>query len=741
MSAPIFAGTPEQQALASEIFRLMSAQGALFAADAPIKQTLSNLTDFLAAQRKREREAMAHEIDAALRANDQVFARQEDTETREIIYITSRLGVYPTRREDTSHTFKQRLYEPDEPLPVDDISVVVSTSRPALTTVEPVFISDYWQQQAGMVSFPLRSTSASTGDFDVQELEQDRESEVPVLDTDKDTPVEPVVSPDVALDDLLPADLVAQDLPAQAVSSEIRTTVPPVEITNQELMSDIEEVVPGPAEPLVAEADEGITADRLVSEDRVDIVDVDAIPAVPAMTPSESVVEGSDEVVQADEIDEIDEIDKIALEDTEPIAPPAIFTLPDGTAIDLQQPVSKLMATHRVILEEALINRIDQDPLQRIVHFGRDLYTDADKINLGKNDLRRIRDYILEIGEPVLDTAIIADLYHSHRQSTTESFRFSLNYRLHREKEFEFVGVAGACLWSTRGLPFIGTKRVKASEMGHLTSYLVEGYDDSLEQQHGAQINEEGIVNRQITFFEWEHGILPLDASLATLLPQPLLSEQRSVVLRFDVPQHYTSYLVEVRYPTGNRGGWLQGLEDFFHEHLVAGAIIKLARTEEPHVFTLTYEESGVRSDRLLTFDDKKNKFVFANLSYECAVDSEQLLSQRKFGKLKNLKALPTPDRRKADFVLAHVFEVVGEQLGTRNDPLYWLSLDDLYVAYNVLRPASRPYIESLLAADAMYAPDEATPGAYYYKPVPEVKEIEEEEDTDVLVYDDDDEY
>lgn len=105
MSAPIFAGTPEQQALASEIFRLMSAQGALFAADAPIKQTLSNLTDFLAAQRKREREAMAHEIDAALRANDQVFARQEDTETREIIYITSRLGVYPTRREDTSHTF------------------------------------------------------------------------------------------------------------------------------------------------------------------------------------------------------------------------------------------------------------------------------------------------------------------------------------------------------------------------------------------------------------------------------------------------------------------------------------------------------------------------------------------------------------------------------------------------------------------------------------------------------------
>lgn len=735
MSAPIFAGTPEQQALASEIFRLMSAQGALFAADAPIKQTLSNLTDFLAAQRKREREAMAHEIDAALRANDQVFARQEDTETHEIIYITSRLGVYPTRREDTSHTFRQRLYEPDEPLPVDDISVVVSTSRPALTTVEPVFISDYWQQQAGMVSFPLRSTSESTNDFDVEELENDSASEVPVLDADKHTRVEPVVSPDVALDDLLPADIVARDLPAKALSSEMPTTVPPVDMADKDITSDIEEVVPVPTEPLVAKTDEGITADRVVSEDSADIVDVDAIPAVPEVFPGKSAVGISAEVTAP----EADEIDEIATEDTRPAAPPAIFTLPDGTAIDLQKPVSKLMATQRVTLEEALINRIDQDPLQRIVRFGRDLYTDADKINLGKNDLRRIRDYILEIGEPALDTAIIADLYHSHRQSTTESFRFSLNYRLNREKEFEFVGVAGACLWSTRGLPFIGTRRVKASEMGHLTSYLVEGYDDSLEQQRVAEIHEEGLLHRQITFFEWEHGILPLDASLATLLPQPLLSEQRSVVLRFDVPQHYTSYLVEVRYPTGNRGGWLQGLEDFFHEHLVAGAMIKLVRTGEPHVFTLTYEESGVQSDRLLTFDDKKNKFAFANLSYECAVDSEQLLSQRKFGKLKNLKALPTGDRRKPDLVLAHVFEVVGEQLGTRNEPLYWLSLDELYVAYNVLRPASRPYIESLLAGDAVYAPDEATPGAYYYKPEPEVDEVEEEEDTDVLVYDDDD--
>lgn len=737
MSAPTFVGTPEQQALASEIFRLMSTQGVLFAVDAPIKQTLSNLTDFLARQRKCEREAMAREIDAALRANAQVFARQEDTETREIIYITSRLGVYPTRREDTSHTFKQRLYEPDEPLPIDDISVVVSTSRPALTTVEPVFISEYWQQQAEKVSLPLRSPSVSTGQVGTEEVAEDTAVATTVLDAEPDTPIKPGVASDSVLDDLLPAGIGTQDLPAEVSLSDSEPVmmVPAGETADKEFMLDIEEVVPVLAEPLVVEADEGIPVERVVSEDSAAQADTDAISVLPETISAESLVEVPVEVTAS----EADEIGEIGTEDTEPTISPAIFTLPDGTAIDLRQPVSKLMATHRVALEEALINRIDQDPLQRIVRFGRDLYTDADKINLGKNDLRRIRDYILEIGEPVLDTAIIADLYHGHRQSTTESFRFSLNYRLSREKEFEFVGVAGACLWSARGLPSIGTKRVKASEMGHLTSYLVEGYDDSLEWQSEAEIQEEGMVTRWITFFEWQYGILPLDASLATLLPQPLLRDQRSVVLRFDVPQHYTNYLVEVRYPTGNRGGWLQGLEEFFHEHLVAGAMIKLARTDEPHVFTLSYEEAGTHSDRLLTFDDKKNKFAFANVSYECAVDTAQLLNQRKFGKLKNLKALPTGDRRKADFVLAHVFEVVGEPLGTRTEPLYWMALDDLYVAYNVLRPASRPYLESLLASDTRYAPDETTPGAYYYKPEVEVDEAEEDEDTDILVYDDDD--
>src|SRR5215212_8333327 len=132
---PNFTGNAEQKALAAQIFQLMSTQGAFFASDSPIKQTLANLADFIAVQRKADRAKVVQEIDAALSKNNAVFAREERDD--DVIYVISRLGAYRPRSDEST-------------LPVDDISVVVTTTRPALTTVEPVFISDYWQQQAGL---------------------------------------------------------------------------------------------------------------------------------------------------------------------------------------------------------------------------------------------------------------------------------------------------------------------------------------------------------------------------------------------------------------------------------------------------------------------------------------------------------------------------------------------------------------------------------------------------------------
>ncbi|HEX5692496.1 MAG TPA: hypothetical protein VFX76_20920 [Roseiflexaceae bacterium] len=611
---PTFTGNADQRALAEQIFKIMRTQGSLFATDAPIRQTLGNLADFFAAQRKADPSAVRQEIEKALRQNDAIFGREERED--DVIYVISRLGAYRPRTEDASHMFKRRLYEPDNPLPVDDISVVVTTTRPALTTVEPVFISDYWQQQAGVAPMP----------------------------------------------------------------SEVE------EVDGVELVTE-------PTEELVA------------AEATEDLVEA------PAETPETAPT---------------------------PASLNTLMALPNGVQIDLRRTADDLMGQYGPTLVAQFRAALESDPLRRLVTFGSDVYPEAAVANFGKNDLRRVRDYIVETGEPLLDTQIISDIfYHNPRQGDYEAFRFALNYRLNREKDFEFVGVANARLWSTKGLPTIGGKRIKASEMGQIASYLEEDFDDSLADESADTIRKNGAVHHILTFFEWEYGILPYTKALATLLPTPLLPDQRTAVLRFESPQHYTASLVELRYPTGNRGGWLQGLEDFFHERLVPGAMITIARTEEPHIFTVTYEEQAEAVERLLVLDEKKNKFAFANVPYYSAVDSDMLINQQQYGRLRNLKSLPMNERRKSDQVLQHVFETVGEPVGTRAEPRYFSTLDDLYVALNVLRPASRSYLDHLLKDGEFFEADAGTPGAWYYTPEPEVSEVEEDDDYGDDDYDD----
>jgi hypothetical protein len=617
---PTFAGSAEQQALAEQVFQIMKAQGSFYAVDAPIRQTLGNLADFFAAQRKADRGKVAQEIEAALKSNNAIFAREEQGD--DVSYVISRLGVYRPRNDENTHMFKKRLFEPDNPLPVDDISVVVTTTRPALTTVEPVFISDYWQQQAGL------------------------------------TPITPSAD--------------AEELTIEAA--------PPVEI-------EVE-----PAEELAPVAEE-------VAEEPVAVAAEKPAPATSS------------------------------LQNT-------MIALPNGVQIDLRRSVADLMAQYGPTLLTQFRSALDNDPLRRIVTFGNDAFPEAAVESFGKNDLRRIRDYLVETGEPMADSQIIADIfYHNPRQNDYETFRFALDYRLSREKDFEFVGVEGARLWSTKGMPAIGTKRVKASEMGQLTGYLEEGFDDSLAEQSADAIRKTGTLSHILTFFEWEYGMLPYSKALAALLPTPLLSDQRTAVLRIESPQHYSSTLAELRFPTGNRGGWLQGLEDFFHEHLVPGALITLARTSEPHIFTLTYEEQPEQSDRLLVLDEKKNKFAFANITYSCAVDEDMLVNQQQYGRLRNLKSLPMSERRKADATLEHIFETVGEPIGTRSEPRYRATLDQLFVALNVLRPSSRDYLVHLLGESELFEQEDTSAWSYVPPPV----EHDENEDDDDMDYDDDD--
>lgn len=611
---PTFGGSTEQRALAEEIYNIMVSQGRFFADDAPIRQTLGNLVEYYANQRKMDVREAAQWIDAALRENADVFARQEVD--GDVVFVTSRRGRFVQPRIDTAHMFRKRFYEPDNPLPVDDISVVVTTTRPALTTVEPVFISDYWQQQAGL------------------------------------TPVMPEMT------------IEAEDVAATLAVEELAEVVP----------AEVEIQATAPAE-----------------------------------------------VVESSQIN-------------------SVIALPNGLQIDLRRSVEELMAQYGNTLMAQLRTALENDPLRRIVLFGQQAYPEAALVSFGKNDLRRISDYIKEVGEPLLDTQIIADIfYHNPRQSDYEVFRFALNYRLSREKDFEFVGVDGARLWSVRNLPAIGTKRVKASEMGQLAGYIEEGFDDSLVEQSADTIRKNGQVSHVLTFFEWEYGILPLTRALAALLPSPLLAEQRSAVLRFELPQHYVSALIELRYPTGNRGGWLQGFEALFHDYLAPGALITLTRTDDPHTFTITYEEQPETQDRMLILDETKKtpKFTFANMTYACAVDTDMLVNQQQYGRLRNLKAFPMNERRKGDAMLEHVFLIIGNPVGTRAEPRYAASADTLFVAMNALRPASREYLAHLLADGEYFTPNDEVPGNWFYAPPPS-SDTDDDDDDDEDEFDDD---
>ncbi len=604
---PTWNGSDEQQQLAERIYQLMVMQGAFFPQNVPIRQSLENLAAFIAEQDKRDAAAVRDQLDAALQANDHVFQRSAEDDER-VIYATTRMGFYTEPHIDTVHTFKQRLYEPENPLPIDDLDVIITRTRPALTTVEPVYISDYWQQRA---------------------------------------PVAP--------------DEEGGSVPALA------------------------------ATPVEHEAEEEVAAEPEVAE--------------PVGTIQASVTSSVTEEHNATTI-----------------------TLPSGVNVDLAQPAETIFVEYGTALAEAIQQAIADDPLRRIVAFGDEYYPEDAVVSLSKGDLRRIREYILEQGEPMPDTSILSDVYYkTPRDHDFATFRFALNYRLNREKDFEFVGVPGMRLWSAKGLPAVGTKRLKTSELGQFYAFLEEdaSYDDSLSEISADEIRSNRQLSRFLTFFEWEYGVLPYDAAMKALLPPPLLSDQRTSILRIEAPQHYTVYLVELRYPTTNRGGWLHGLEDFFKEYLVPGALITLSATDDPSVWTIQYGETGGEDGKLLQQDDKKGRYSFANHTFYCDVDSDLVPSQERLPRLKNMKVLPPGERRRITSTAGYVLEQIGQSRpGDING--FELGLRDLFMGVNVQRPATRAYLQATLNEDENFLVEDET--FIYFPPTEELPPAEDDD-------------
>jgi hypothetical protein len=345
----------------------------------------------------------------------------------------------------------------------------------------------------------------------------------------------------------------------------------------------------------------------------------------------------------------------------------------------------------------------------RVVSFGDQWMPEERVERLSRGNLRSLADYINEQEQPLTDDVLVQDVLGMRRSASDfAAMRFSLNYRLSSERNFEFLGTHDQPFWGTTDLPTIGTTRRKASDIGTDYRYLVDEVPERTVEPRSVTS-----VEHTLSFYEFTYGLLPLDAEMQALLPAPVMPDQRSAVLMVEIPQFENSvYLVEVRYPTHNRGGFILGLDDFYEEKLVPGALISIEATDNDGQYKIEYLEDKEHQDRFLELDDRRApKYVFRPLSYDTAVNDEWLVTESRFPRFGNEKPLSEKQRRHIEQVVEETFLRVGDEDGGK-----WIAtLTDLLVAVNVERPASDAYLRATI--DAMPSVTDDGSGILTYDP------------------------
>ncbi|MEZ4564637.1 MAG: hypothetical protein R2853_18035 [Thermomicrobiales bacterium] len=402
----------------------------------------------------------------------------------------------------------------------------------------------------------------------------------------------------------------------------------------------------------------------------------------------------------------------IDLVEIEPEAPtPAVAEPPAARTITTQVTrATDVSNVDDLELARALRDRLGSDP--RVATFGEQWLMEDRVPRFSRGDLRRLKDYLQEKEQPLTDDDLVQDVLGVRPGSAEFDLqRFALNYRLLNEhREFEFVGTANQRFWTTSGMPPIGTTRRKLTELGSDYRFLLE----ELGEEPAYRTRK--ALDHTLTFYEFIHGMLPYDREMQELLAGPATPGQKSAVLTFECPQSFTTYLVELRFPTPNRGGFILGLDDFFAENLVPGAILSIQPTENDGHYRVEYLPEAARSEQLLELDERRAlRYVFRPTTYACGVDEAQLLTEARFGGLANEKPLDEKVRRRPEAVIAATFERIGEEHGGN----YSLDLQTLMAGVNIERPMSETLLRSVLENDdtGAFSRDPDADNLYTYVP------------------------
>jgi hypothetical protein len=422
---------------------------------------------------------------------------------------------------------------------------------------------------------------------------------------------------------------------------------------------------------------------------------------------------------EPDAVEELDTEPEPALAPAEAPTPTVTELRLGDTLIDLTQGAELISARHGELFERLLGDYIEQD--FRFVQFGEEYYVEDRLERLSKGQLRDIRDYILERNEPVTDEEILSDgLRRPLQNAEYELWRFTINFRLSREKkDFRFVGALDDRLWATTNLPPIGQSVRKPSEIATDYRYLADpqlGEGDVVAPASGQDAGDRLELRHVLTWYESENGVLPVSKAAEQMMPKPLLEDQNVVVLRIQDPQNYGTYLAELRFGASGKGTYIAGLEELFQSSLVPGAVFSLVQGSASNEFTIEYERQAAQESRLLQYDERKNRWFFGPVLFECAVEPSQLLSEENVGNLSGRKRANETERKKPEVLLQVAFETVGEpgEGGTLT-----ALVDDLLPVMNIERPFSRPYIESILTGSQypQFSVEDEAVGLAQYKP------------------------
>jgi hypothetical protein len=413
------------------------------------------------------------------------------------------------------------------------------------------------------------------------------------------------------------------------------------------------------------------------------------------------------------------ELGEVTAPSVEPEEPAAIVPeeAPEEAPVAVARTITTQAATATDVTEVddlnlavAIRERLAGDP--RVAHFGEQWLMEDRVPRFSRGDLRRLRDYMQEKEQPLTDEDLVQDVLAVRPGAPDFALvRFAINYRLSNEhREFEFVGTGNQRFWSTSGLPQIGTTRRKLNEIGTDFRYLL---DDSESEIAPRSLES---IDHTLTFYEFIHGLLPFDAQMQALLPAAMVPGQKSAVLTFECPQSFTTYLVELRYPTPNRGGFVLGLDDFYTENLIPGAVISIQRTENDGHYRVEYVPESARSEELLELDERRApRYVFRPTTFACGVEDERILTEARFGGLANEKPLDDKVRRRPEAVVAATFERIGE----RRDANFSVDFPTLLAGVNIERPMSELLLRSVLENDdtGAFSRDPDAPDSYTYVP------------------------